>query len=76
MEKITVDESQSIIRMEYKGWKIVAHHQVHIPPFKDYVAIVTKEKEEKIVGFNREGNSLKEVISHAVSEIERRISNV
>jgi hypothetical protein len=72
--KITmhIDESQPIIRLDYKGWKMVAHHQCEIKPFKPYVAILTKDIGDKIIGFNKGGNTLQDAIDKAKQEIERR----
>ncbi len=66
------DETQPIIRMEYKGWKIVAHHQLELKPYLPYVAIATKEIDGVITGFNKEGTSKEEAIKRAIQKIDSK----
>lgn len=56
---------------EYRGWAIVSHRQVYMPPCLHYVAYASILNGGKRVMFNVEGDSLSGAVDRAKQRIDR-----
>jgi hypothetical protein len=66
-----------IVKLPYRGWNLVAHHQQAADPYLEFVCFASRElSTRKFTGtevFNVEGCSIRQAVENCCREIDRRM---